>query len=289
MNSLLITNGKIEVDIWIEDLKFIYSEDYRNFYNIKKILKQYFSKKSLSDNQIENEEICSVKINDNKLMLKDYDLFEISSFFDLTTDLKMQSKSLLLRYFESKFYSSEISDELNTINILLDSLSNDLHDENVEINPILQLLTEKTIAKLLSPSLIIDETNANEYDFDYDRLIIFQIKLLQTITQSDHFLRSIIICDLPYVSSEIIRELEKIRKSYILVLSSNPLSDSTNINYSFLKRNKYFEISNDVFVKEQIYDKLSQHLELEEVYSELKNIIENKSTIKTKLVKEIVT
>ena len=189
MNKITIKNGNKKYDITINRVKYVFSSNQDEF-KIKQSFRNYFSKNK-SEFRKENGNSNKVLFNDKDLDVKRTLFVEINSNFSINEDCKLNSKSLILKYLELRLQDMEYFDTINTINLLFESLSEELKDEN-GLNTLFDSMDYKHLSKLINP-YYFDELQKDEYDLTFEELLLFQIKLIKYISLNNNFYEYIIV------------------------------------------------------------------------------------------------
>jgi len=228
-------------------------------YELKKAIKGYFDKNHLSEYQGHYLKKYNLMFNDKEIDVRYWDFFELNHNYDLNSDVKLGSKSLLLKYYESLFVDVEYLDEVNTINQLLtvvldDYINNNtnltldsfnLHSSFLEINA-------KSLIKSLNVAILKEEMEANYYSLDYDEIIIFQLDIIEKIYSSNKLNKAICFIELPLLTNKILTKIQTIKLSNIKVLVF-PLKierDCFSIKNTFLLNKNTL----DLYSEEDIYE-----------------------------------
>lgn len=122
MKQLLISNGNINRTITIDHTKYVLGSNAVNKYYIKQAVRQYFNK-TVSGYREEIGSECYFKIDDNPVDKKNTFFYEVTENYSINEDAKLSTKSLMLKYLETLYSSIDYMDTLNTLNILVESLS----------------------------------------------------------------------------------------------------------------------------------------------------------------------
>ena len=93
----------------------------------------------------------------------------------------MTTHSLIAKYLEILIAQDENIDTINTINLLLESFTNEL--DNELIYPEFITYTPKQFLKILLPRFLKEEDQANEYDLSYNEIILIQLKMINYIAK----------------------------------------------------------------------------------------------------------
>lgn len=275
MNKITIKNGNNKYDITINRVKYVFSSNQDEF-KIKQSFRNYFSKNK-SEFRKENGNSNKVLFNDKDLDVKRTLFVEINSDFSINEDCKLNSKSLILKYLELRLQNMEYFDTINTINLLFESLSEELKDEN-GLNTLFDAMDYKHLSKLINP-YYFDELQKDEYDLTFEELLLFQIKLIKYISLNNNFYEYIIVfIDLDEVTQNLIQQINSLLNCYVICFSKNyvlEMSDDVAII-----ENEVFDLSNIEEVYAYFYQKSSNILPIEEVRLYMKQYIIDKYTYK---------
>lgn len=239
MNKITIKNGNNKYDITINRVKYVFSSNQDEF-KIKQSFRNYFSKNK-SEFRKENGNSNKVLFNDKDLDVKRTLFVEINSDFSINEDCKLNSKSLILKYLELRLQDREYFDTINTINLLFESLSEELKDEN-GLNTLFDAMDYKHLSKLINP-YYFDELQKDEYDLTFEELLLFQIKLIKYISLNNNFYEYIIVfIDLDEVTQNLIQQINSLLNCYVICFSKNYVSEM-NDNVAIIE-NEVFDLSN---------------------------------------------
>lgn len=275
MNKITIKNGNNKYDITINRVKYVFSSNQDEF-KIKQSFQNYFSKNK-SEFRKENGNSNKVLFNDKDLDVKRTLFVEINSDFSINEDCKLNSKSLILKYLELRLQDREYFDTINTINLLFESLSEELKDEN-GLNTLFDAMDYKHLSKLINP-YYFDELQKDEYDLTFEELLLFQIKLIKYISLNNNFYEYIIVfIDLDEVTQNLIQQINSLLNCYVICFSKNYVSEM-NDNVAIIE-NEVFDLSNIEEVYAYFYQKSSNILPIEEVRLYMKQYIIDKYTYK---------
>jgi len=221
-----------------------------NIYEFKKGLIGYFDKSSMSEYQSEVQREYKINFNDLSMDKKLWNILEVSHNYDLNTDIKLGSKSLLLKYFEGMLTDIEYSDEVNTINGLLDLLADEsiisnmlFTNETIDFNVSFQELNSKVLTKMLCIELLKEEYEANFYNLDYNEIIILQLDLIENICRQNKNLKYICLVDVPKVTDEIFKKI-----NFMDLLNLKTIIIANDFE------NNYFDVTNTLLIAEKMID-----------------------------------
>lgn len=275
MNKITIKNGNNKYDITINRVKYVFSSNQDEF-KIKQSFRNHFSKNK-SEFRKENGNSNKVLFNDKDLDVKRTLFVEINSDFSINEDCKLNSKSLILKYLELRLQDMEYFDTINTINLLFESLSEELKDEN-GLNTLFDTMDYKHLSKLINP-FYFDELQKDEYDLTFEELLLFQIKLIKYISLKNNFYEYIIVfIDLDEVTQNLIQQINSLLNCYIICFSKKYVLEMSD-NVAIIE-NEVFDLSNIEEVYEYFYQKSSNILPIEEVRLYMKQYIIDKYTYK---------
>lgn len=275
MNKITIKNGNNKYDITINRVKYVFSSNQDEF-KIKQSFRNYFSKNK-SEFRKENGNSNKVLFNDKDLDVKRTLFVEINSDFSINEDSKLNSKSLILKYLELRLQDMEYFDTINTINLLFESLSEELKDEN-GLNTLFDAMDYKHLPKLINP-YYFDELQKDEYDLTFEELLLFQIKLIKYISLNNNFYEYIIVfIDLDEVTQNLIQQINSLLNCYVICFSKNYVLEMSDD--AAIIENEVFDLSNIEEVYAYFYQKSSNILPIEEVRLYMKQYIIDKYTYK---------
>lgn len=275
MNKITIKNGNNKYDITINRVKYVFSSNQDEF-KIKQSFRNYFSKNK-SEFRKENGNSNKVLFNDKDLDVKRTLFVEINSDFSINEDCKLNSKSLILKYLELRLQDMEYFDTINTINLLFESLSEELKDEN-GLNTLFDVMDYKHLSKLINP-YYFDELQKDEYDLTFEELLLFQIKLIKYISLNNNFYEYIIVfIDLDEVTQNLIQQINSLLNCYVICFSKNYVLEMSDD--AAIIENEVFDLSNIEEVYAYFYQKSSNILPIEEVRLYMKQYIIDKYTYK---------
>lgn len=275
MNKITIKNGNNKYDITINRVKYVFSSNQDEF-KIKQSFRNYFSKNK-SEFRKENGNSNKVLFNDKDLDVKRTLFVEINSDFSINEDCKLNSKSLILKYLEWRLQDMEYFDTINTINLLFESLSEELKDEN-GLNTLFDAMDYKHLSKLINP-YYFDELQKDEYDLTFEELLLFQIKLIKYISLNNNFYEYIIVfIDLDEVTQNLIQQINSLLNCYVICFSKNYVLEMSDD--AAIIENEVFDLSNIEEVYAYFYQKSSNILPIEEVRLYMKQYIIDKYTYK---------
>ena len=296
MDKLKIGYLDQSFEIAVDKFKILLGKNFHTKFEILKSIIQYFEKKSYSEYQKQNNVNCLVEMNERRLDVKQWDLISINHYFDLNQDIKLGSKSLLLKYFETMLRDLEYNDIVNTINILLGDLNENIikdkiykENSNINLNANIQNLNLKSIIKLLEVNIEKDMVEAHGYDLNYDEIICFQLDLIEQIVTQNVEKRFFVIVDIPALSLKIFQKLQEV------------IGAITIINTDKINKEVQFDINDVCYINKQITDmsmddkiyydiimELPFNLTIDEFKIEFTNMINNNYNDKSRYLNKLL-
>ncbi len=250
MNLLTIKNGTNKWNLQMNHVKYIISDSSMNYTLLQAI--RLFTSKDKSENRTENNISTKMFINEKEIEFKNNMFIEISEMYSLNEDKKLTTKSLMLKYLEIKLQNQEYFDTISTIDILLNSLSEEVNDESL-LKIMFNGANYKQLIKMLSP-YYEDELQKDEFDLTRDELILFQLDLVEYISNHNSKYDNIFIFGkLDNLSDRILQKINKIQNVKLMIFT-NYYNDLMNIQNAALLQDKIIDFAD----MEQIYYDLSQ-------------------------------
>lgn len=250
MNLLTIKNGTNKWNLQMNHIKYIISDSSTNYTLLQAI--RLFTSKDKSENRTENNISTKIFINEKEIELKNNLFIEISEMYSLNEDKKLTTKSLMLKYLEIKLQNQEYFDTIITIDILLNSLSEEVNDESL-LKIMFNGTNYKQLIKILSP-YYEDELQKDEFDLTRDELILFQLDLVEYISNYNSKYDNIFVFGkLDNLSDKILQKINEI-ENVKLIIFTNYYNDLMNIQNTALLQDKIIDFAD----MEQIYYDLSQ-------------------------------
>ena len=250
MNLLTIKNGTNKWNLQMNHVKYIISDSSMNYTLLQAI--RLFTSKDKSENRTENNISTKIFINEKEIELKNNMFIEISEMYSLNEDKKLTTKSLMLKYLEIKLQNQDYFDTISTIDILLNSLSEEINDESM-LKIMFNGANYKQLIKMLSP-YYEDELQKDEFDLTRDELILFQLDLVEYISNHNSKYDNIFIFGkLDNLSDRILQKINKIQNVKLMIFT-NYYNDLMNVQNAALLQDKIIDFAD----MEQIYYDLSQ-------------------------------
>lgn len=277
--------GRRKYEIAIGRYKFLHGTNYQRKFDMFQIFDGYFN--SVKDDEYEQEyDLLPMVTADNKKLNKKYwGYYKITQHFDLTSDFKLGSKSLMGKYLDLKINQLENSDTIATLNFLLSAFQEDLNEENF-IKMELDALCSKLLIKMATVNLIKEDFHRSEFDLTYEEKILFQLEVIKYICENDHLVKdNLIIIDIPILTDEIYHFIRNINNSRIIIAASYP--DADIYNYVIVE-DKYLDLA----LEEQFYEIICDNnyfpFTLKEAYEIMEKYLRNEQNEQTNLICRIL-
>lgn len=217
MNLIHIVNGSNSWEFQINCVKYLICKN-NNYYPIYSSIKQFVSKEK-SIYRDENNLKVKLMIDDQEFNLKSNLFIEITDMYSLNDDSKLNTKSLMLKYLEIKLQQADFIDTINTIDILLHTLSDDINESST-LKVMFQSLGYKQLLKMLRPFLGNDYEK-DEYDLSLTELLDFQIKLIEYIAMNNVKYDNVIVYGrLNNIDKYVVEQLNSLTNCKVIVFTN---------------------------------------------------------------------
>ena len=202
MNQINIYNNESSFVFQINKVKYMLGFNYLLKYQFLQIIRQFYSRMN-SEKREEYGIVNHVLIDNEEINSRSSMLWEIKDTYSLTEDLKLGTKSLVTMYLETKMQNTLYFDSMNTIEILFNSLEEEIND-NDEINVLFNSVNAKTLLKFMKAIIREEDLQLDEYDLSCEQIIMLQIKMITYIMQHKVFNSSpIVIVHISELTQEI--------------------------------------------------------------------------------------
>lgn len=279
MEKITLIYENESIDIIIDKFKYVLGNNYKLKFNYIQTIRNHFNKTNQTEYNEQFQNRRSVFVDDKIADVRKWNLIEVNSFFDLNNDLKLGSKSVILKYYESLLKDIEYTDLVTTINGLLSDLNetiinNETNFENIDIMLLnnIQPINAKSILKMLDVSVFKNEMDANLYDLKYSELISLQIHIALKIAERNIDKRYIILMDISDITAEIHKLIETINLDNLFVLvfadKAQELETIAINQIAYCKRD-FLDLINEEHLYNKIILDLPFRLSIKEVQEEM--------------------
>ena len=253
MRKLTIKKGIYRTDLLIDKYKYIIGNDEIQKLNIKRAIKEFQVGLPLSEYEEENHNNVHIYLDDDELTQKKINIYFISPNYDFYQELKLQSKSILLKAIINELSDESYIETFLTIQSLAEMLCmqfNEGHDiklRDIKISPTI-------FAKLIEPTLVIDDFEMNEFDLSIEDFICLQLDLIRqatSITKQEN----LIIVDYPIMTNKIQDKIKEISNSMIIIFCGKIQTDY-QLNSCYLIDKFTIDLANEESIYEHICNEI---------------------------------
>jgi len=221
MNLIRITNGLQNWEFQIGELKYILGS-IGDFYPLYQTIR-LFCNKDKSEFREENGIQAKIMLDEADLNVKHNLFLEITDLYSLNEDRKMNSKSLMLKYVELRLQDYDLFDTINTIDLLFQSLSEEINESSV-LKVVFDSIIGKQLIKLLTP-YYADEYQKDEFDVSRKELISFQIGLINYIAMNHKKYDNVFVfARLHHLDECMVEELRLVKNCKLIVFTDQYVS-----------------------------------------------------------------
>lgn len=203
-------------------------------------------------------------------------MYEISDHYDIDADLKMGSKTIMLKYIEMSLVNIEYDDTLQTINILFNELASIVEEKinQNELKPSLSIefpeLTTKFLIKNMVLNALKDDYKVNGFNLSMEELLSIQIKMCIDIARTNPLYEYLFIIDSNFISFQLMKLVEEHDLMNLHFIISTRDSIYTTIDNVVSVEKYVIDFANDVDIYNEILMNLEVSLSLDELKEELK-------------------
>ncbi|NMA05936.1 MAG: hypothetical protein GX931_06175 [Acholeplasmataceae bacterium] len=291
MIKLNIQTGTQKVSFSLGEVTYFYGPNYDLKFDIIQTLRKHFFNVDQSEYDYEKEQTSRIFINDEALNIKKWKYYELTPMFNLETEFKLGSKSLMIQYVESNLVNIEYEEEVSSINILYQTLNElmteklNIEDFEVEIEPKLIELSLKTIIKSLELKLLKEEHIASTHNLTYSEIMKFQIFIAKSIAKNNPHKHYIFKVDLPKLNEDIIKSLKDIENAHFIIVNEHDILETPRENVIYFGK-EIINFSDDVLLYEKIMLEYGSITTLEDLNIIIKQFLTKEDNEITRILKE---
>lgn len=268
MKNLTFKRGMVAYSFNIDTIKYCIGSNYKEKYKFKQIILEYVNNYKVTEYSLEHSGQAKLFFNNKEMNNKNISFYYVDHKYSIQEDLKLSSKSLIAKYLESLLSNNENIDTINSINILLEAFGNELDNEIIVTR--FMTYTPKLFLKIILPIFCLSSEQANEYDLDYNEIIILQLKMIDYISRMNE--KDFIFCvlDIPILTKEIKEFMDTLNNVLLIVFINSfsviPLMDDIYI---------FDRIIIDLNNEEELYNVFTHRgiCTLEEAKAEMKQLL----------------
>ena len=248
-----------------------------NKYYLKQAVRQYFNK-TVSGYREEIGSECYFKIDDSPVDKKNTFFYEVTENYSINDDAKLNTKSLMLKYLETLYSGIDFMDTLNTLNILIESLSDEV-SENAFVQSEFSTYSPKLLTKLVTAHYYEDESYKDEYDLSYEDLIVLQLNMIDYIAvHSKKYAAIILFIDIPLITDEIKQKIDAISKDRVYCLVFSKVVRDTDIENICFEEDYFLDFANEEMVYYVLNEKSSTLYTLEDIKNMINEYLKDLSS-----------
>ena len=275
MKKIWMCRGKENYEVLVDQYKIICGSNYSASFEMKRFLQQLYLGIKPSERAEGNKSIPKVSLDDKPLSNKDFLYCRINKEYSLTTDFKLTSKSLALKYFEVLLSKYDFFDTINTLNILFESLTTEMLDHSL-LSGRFQTLTSKSLLKMISPFYLLDEDIVNEFNLSIDEIILLQLNMVKLISEEDKSLSQLILLiELDELKEEYLKLIKSFFNTISLIFVPNASTVDRNLKNYYLCENICLDLADDNQFYQTICDNRYKLLTMKEGYEYMEKYLFN--------------
>lgn len=296
MNKYSFSKKGVSFDLGINSVKFLLFNNYYYIQSFVNAMKQVFNRSGKTEYSNEFHLESQISIDDSSVDIRINDFYIINSNYDMSTELKLGSKSLITKYIEKIITQFEYSDEVKTLNLLLGDYSSIINErllqtglekDSIKIETL--ELDIKAVIKLINAHLCIEGFRASEFDMDYSETVLFQLNMIQQIYEDDLTKRGIIFLELPYLTNQILDYIcDEKRKNIHIFCTTREMNKYMNYQNTAIFNDEVTDLSIDVDLYNNILLNLPINISLEQLKNEMNEMFEGKNSASIEAIREAI-
>ena len=279
MNSLEISVESKSLKMFIDKQKILIGSNYRKKYFMTRALCSYIRKESLSEFTIESNMETSVRFDGQRMDAKRWNVYVINSWLDFDDELKMGSKSIIMKFLESVLSEIEYDDNFqclrSTINVLSDetikSIS-DIFEEELLLNFSIDEFSFKSLIKLMTVSMLKEGHLAKDYNLEYDDKIFFYLTMIGSIAKKNPGSNYMVIIDSQDYSNRIKRSIERLPDNCKSIIISTNIMSPVNYNDILIVGRKDLDLGNENDLFEKICLDSAGEIDIDQTRNDLESL-----------------
>ncbi len=275
MNKLTVKKGNVSYEFAVDYVKYCLGNNYVNKHEFKNIIFEVFNGSKSTEYAMNFTGTSVILFNDHPILSKFWNMYYVNENYSINSEMKLTAKSLSSLYFETIFNDMDHFDTINTLNILMESLAQEIESENWNTRFI--SLTPKQLVKLMTPIYLLDENQANEYDLDYEQSIIMQLDMIKLISENIKTKKHLCLIEIPLLTENIQKAIEQLKDNCITIVMLSGYSILIDVEDVYLFEQDTLDLSDELLLFQMFNDKGISTIE------EAKNIMKNE------LNKQVIT
>lgn len=198
--------------------------------------------------------------------------------YSINDDAKLNTKSLMLKYLGTLYSGIDYMDTLNTLNILIESLSDEVN-ENAFVQSEFSTCSPKLLTKLVTAHYYEDESYKDEYDLSYEDLIILQLNMIDYIAvHSKKYSYFILFIDIPLITDEIKNKIDEMSKDRVYCLVFSKTVRDIEIENICVEEDYFLDFANEEMVYYIVNEKSTNLYTLEDIKNMINEYLKDLSS-----------
>ena len=255
--------------------------------NFFRLIEQIITRNNDSE-YYENLNSSSIKLNDQNLNGINSIYFTLNPYFNIDVDLKLGTKSLLLKYLEIILEDMSFINKIEDIDNLITELNQnndiDIIEDNYKLIFDFDNIEIKDIIKFMKPKILINDYEANYLDMEYEDILLYQLKIIEIISKKTD--KNVIVTYTGYITEKLILKINELKQENLKILIYTNFKHKvlTLENYCFVNT-KLIDLVDEININNEIIMSLPFHVnkeELNKLFIDYINGILNKKIIELK-------
>lgn len=253
MNKLTVKKGNTSYELAIEHVKYCLGNNFIDKHKFKNIIFEVFNGSKPTEYAMNYTGNSVMLFNDHPIMSKFWNFYYVNENYSINSDMRLTTKSLSSLYFETIFNKMEHFETINTLNILIESLAQEIESGNWNVS--FSLFSSKQLVKLLTPIYLLEENQANEYDLDYEQSIIMQLEMINLIVENIKIKKHLCLIEIPLLTENIQKAIEQLKGKCIVIVMLSAYSVAVNVEDVYIFEQETFDLSDEVLLFQLFNDK----------------------------------
>jgi len=247
MNKFSFLNEETRFNILSRGTKVIIGNNHELIYKLKNTIRYVFQKHVKSDYLLEKETDVTFKFNDNNSDIKNWNFLEITDAYDLRSEAKLNSGSLLSKYMLARLETLATHDDFLTLQncflLVADAIADmqEATSNNLTTKVELPEFNVSILLKLLSVNFVYEGKRVEQVSTRLEDTILLQLQMAKELSNKNEKMMAIMI-DVPFLSKEHIAIIDSFDKKTCFIFAfveELPEVDYRDVGFLF---RRYFDI-----------------------------------------------
>ena len=257
MNNLEIRSESMILKMNLEKQKILIGSNYQKKYEITRALCSFIRKESLSEFTQENNLEITVNFDGSRLDARRWGIFLINPWLDFDEELKMGSKSIVIKFLEACLSDIESDDNFQCLRTTISMISNetlrsisDIFDEELLLSFSIDDFSYKSLLKLIASNLLKEGYSARDYNLNFDEKISLYITMIELIARKNQGSNYMIVIDSHDYTRKLKKSIEKLPENCKSIIISASILCPVNYNDVLVVGKKDLDLGNenDLFI-----------------------------------------